>query len=363
MADLRLEHLYKRFGTVEVVTDVTLEVPDGELMVIVGPSGCGKTMLLRMIAGLEEITSGNVYIGQWLVNQVEARDRDIAMVFQNYALYPHMTVFDNMALNLKQRSLPKDVISTRIQEVVDLLEMKPYLYRRPQELSDGQRQRVALGRAIVRDPQVFLLDEPLSGLDAKLRVQTRTELLRIHKRLHRTTIFVTHDQIEAMTLGERIVVMNHGVIQQVGHPQELYQTPANLFVGTFIGSPPMNIFFNVPVVKGDGTLDLMIADQNIPLPVRVANRASPYLNSVLTVGVRAEDLTVVPDHPTAHLHGRVGMVERLGHEQLVHTYVWETLVAAYAPTLLDVKAGDPVAMMMNTSRLHFFDPITTEAIM
>src|SRR5579884_4321430 len=246
MARVVLEHVTKKFGEVLAVNDLNIDVRDREFLVLVGPSGCGKSTALRMIAGLEEATSGDIIIGDRRVNDVPPKDRDIAMVFQSYALYPHMSVYDNMAFGLKLRKVPKAEIDRRVKEAAEILGLENLLNRKPKQLSGGQRQRVALGRAIVRDPQVFLLDEPLSGLDAKLRVQTRTELLRIHKRLHRTTIFVTHDQIEAMTLGERIVVMNHGVIQQVGHPQELYQTPANLFVGTFIGSPPMNIFFNVP---------------------------------------------------------------------------------------------------------------------
>ena len=292
MAQVRLEHIYKKFGDLDVVKDVNLEIQDEEFLVLVGPSGCGKTTTLRMIAGLEEISSGNLYIGDTLVNNVAPKDRDIAMVFQNYALYPQMTVFDNMAFGLKLRNTPKSEIERRVNEVADMLELKPYLKRRPKELSGGQRQRVALGRAIVREPRVFLMDEPLSNLDAQLRVQTRAELSRVHQRIRRTTVYVTHDQVEAMTMGDRIVVMDRGVIQQVGAPQDLYDHPANQFVAGFIGSPAMNFFRNVRVERGDGALNANIADQSLRLPNRVVDAVGNYLNRDVTLGLRPEDLTI-----------------------------------------------------------------------
>ncbi|HKD76417.1 MAG TPA: sn-glycerol-3-phosphate ABC transporter ATP-binding protein UgpC, partial [Ktedonobacterales bacterium] len=292
MAQVRLEHIIKRFDEVEVVKDVSLDIQDEEFLVLVGPSGCGKTTILRMIAGLEEITSGNLYIGDKLVNNVPPKDRDIAMVFQNYALYPQMTVFDNMAFGLKLRSTPRPEIDRRVNEVAEMLELKPYLKRRPKELSGGQRQRVALGRAIVREPLVFLMDEPLSNLDAQLRVQTRAELSRVHQRIRRTTVYVTHDQVEAMTMGDRIVVMNYGVIQQIGAPQELYDHPANQFVAGFIGSPSMNFFRNARVAQADGALVATFADQSIRLPSRVAMAAREHVNREVTLGLRPEDLTI-----------------------------------------------------------------------
>ncbi len=239
MARVQFEHVYKRFNKVEVVHDINLDVKDKEFLVLVGPSGCGKSTVLRMVAGLEDASEGEIYIGDKMVNNVAPKDRDIAMVFQNYALYPHMSVFDNMAFGLKLRHFPKDQINQRVDEAADILGLQQFLKRKPKELSGGQRQRVALGRAIVREPQVFLMDEPLSNLDAKLRVQTRAEITRLHQRLQTTIIYVTHDQTEAMTMGSRIAVLNAGIIQQLGAPQELYDHPSNLFVAGFIGSPAM----------------------------------------------------------------------------------------------------------------------------
>ena len=240
MARVLFEHVYKRFNKVEVVHDINLDIKDKEFLVLVGPSGCGKSTCLRMVAGLEDVTEGELYIGDKLVNGVAPKDRDIAMVFQNYALYPHMSVFDNMAFGLKLRHFPKDQIQKRVAEAAEILGLQDFLKRKPKELSGGQRQRVALGRAIVREPQVFLMDEPLSNLDAKLRVQTRAEITKLHQRIQTTVIYVTHDQTEAMTMGSRIAVLNAGFIQQLGAPQELYDHPANLFVAGFIGSPAMN---------------------------------------------------------------------------------------------------------------------------
>src|SRR5579884_3459677 len=250
MARVQFDHVYKRFGKVEVVRDVSLDVKDKEFMVFVGPSGCGKSTCLRMIAGLEEPSEGEISIGDRVVNGVDPKDRDIAMVFQNYALYPHMSVFDNMAFGLKLRHFPKQEIKKRVEEAAGILGLEALLKRKPKELSGGQRQRVALGRAIVREAQVFLMDEPLSNLDAKLRVETRANIIKLHQNIQTTTIYVTHDQVEAMTMGNRIAVLNGGVIQQLGAPQELYDHPANLFVAGFIGSPAMNFFPGAQVEIG-----------------------------------------------------------------------------------------------------------------
>src|SRR5215471_20777507 len=251
MARVEFEHVYKRFNKVEVVHDINLDIKDKEFLVLVGPSGCGKSTCLRMVAGLEDVSEGDIYIGDRIVNNVAPKDRDIAMVFQNYALYPHMSVYDNMAFGLKLRHFPKDQINQRVAEAADILGLQQLLKRKPKELSGGQRQRVALGRAIVREAQVFLMDEPLSNLDAKLRVETRANIIKLHQRVQTTFVYVTHDQTEAMTMGSRIAVLDKGVVQQLGTPQELYDHPANLFTAGFIGSPAMNFFENVQVV-GDG---------------------------------------------------------------------------------------------------------------
>jgi multiple sugar transport system ATP-binding protein len=254
MARVQFEHIYKRFNKVEVVRDINIDIKDKEFMVFVGPSGCGKSTCLRMVAGLEEPSEGEIYIGERMVNGVDPKDRDIAMVFQNYALYPHMTVFDNMAFGLKLRHFPKQEIKKRVEDAAATLGLEALLKRKPKELSGGQRQRVALGRAIVREAQVFLMDEPLSNLDAKLRVETRANIIKLHQRIQTTTIYVTHDQVEAMTMGDRIAVLNAGIIQQIGAPQELYDHHENLFVAGFIGTPSMNFFHSAKVVgEGDST--------------------------------------------------------------------------------------------------------------
>src|SRR6266571_6313622 len=267
MARVEFEHVYKRFNKVEVVHDINLDIKDKEFLVLVGPSGCGKSTCLRMVAGLEEASEGDIFIGDRIVNGVPPKDRDIAMVFQNYALYPHMTVFDNMAFGLKLRHVAKDEIKKRVEDAAEILGLQPFLKRKPKELSGGQRQRVALGRAIVRDPQVFLMDEPLSNLDAKLRVQTRAEIAKIHQRVQTTFVYVTHDQTEAMTMGTRIAVLNGGIIQQLGPPQELYDHPSNLFVAGFIGSPSMNFFPGAKVTgEGDSTKVILEGVGQIGVP-------------------------------------------------------------------------------------------------
>src|SRR6266513_2956653 len=291
MAQVTMRSLNKMYDEVHAVKDVNLDIRDKEFVVLVGPSGCGKTTTLRMVAGLESITSGRVLIDDTVINQLAPMDRDIAMVFQNYALYPHMSVYDNMAFGLKMRKFERPEIDKRVREAADILGIGELLMRKPRQLSGGQRQRVALGRAIVRHPRVFLFDEPLSNLDAKLRVQMRVELKKLHLRLGTTAIYVTHDQVEAMTLGDRVVVMKDGVVQQVGEPLELYNTPANKFVAGFIGSPAMN-FANVKVTEANGSLLAENSGLRIKLPDAIAQRVRAHSSRDITLGIRPEDLTV-----------------------------------------------------------------------
>src|SRR5262250_1910965 len=318
MARVLLRNLNKMFDGVHAVRDVNLEIRDKEFVVLVGPSSCGKTTTLRMVAGLESITSGDVLIGDTVVNNLPPMDRDIAMVFQNYALYPHMTVYDNMAFGLKMRKFERTEIGKRVQEAAEILGMQNLLKRKPRQLSGGQRQRVALGRAIVRHPRVFLFDEPLSNLDAKLRVQMRVELKKIHYRLGTTAIYVTHDQVEAMTLGDRVVVMRDGVVQQVGEPLELYNAPANKFVAGFIGSPAMN-FATVTMTDGNGRLTASNDGMEIELPSTHAERLRGHIGEQMTLGIRPEDLRVAGDADPAGLtfSCKVEVVEQLGSEILL----------------------------------------------
>src|SRR5579859_5833901 len=322
MARVQFDHVYKRFGKVEVVHDINLDVNDKEFLVLVGPSGCGKSTLLRMVAGLEELSEGDIYIGDRVVNNVPPKDRDIAMVFQNYALYPHMSVFDNMAFSLKLRHFPKDQIDKRVEEAGELLGLQQL--RKRKELSGGQRQRVALGRAIVREPKVFLMDEPLSNLDAKLRVETRANITKLHQRIQTTVIYVTHDQTEAMTMGSRIAVLNAGFIQQLGAPQELYDHPSNLFVAGFIGSPSMNFFEGAKVVsEGDSTKIVLDSMGVVEVPPLYKEQARAAADKKLTFGIRPEhleDVTVIsPEaHSASAIEAQVDVVEHLGNELLVY---------------------------------------------
>src|SRR5215470_6384366 len=324
MARVLFDHVYKRFGKVEVVHDINLDIKDKEFLVLVGPSGCGKSTCLRMVAGLEEASEGDIKIGDRIVNGVDPKDRDIAMVFQNYALYPHMTVYDNMAFGLKLRHLPKNEIKKRVDDAAEILGLEKFLQRKPKELSGGQRQRVALGRAIVRDAQVFLLDEPLSNLDAKLRVQTRAEITKIHQRVQTTFIYVTHDQTEAMTMGTRIAVLNAGYIQQLGAPQELYDHPTNLFVAGFIGSPAMNFFDDVRVVsEGEATKIALNGSGQVVVPPLYAGQAREAVGKNLTFGIRPEhfdDAALVPSgaNGASTVQGTVEVVEHLGSEIQVY---------------------------------------------
>src|SRR5690349_2241935 len=335
MAQVLMKDLNKKYDEVHAVKDVNLHIRDKEFIVLVGPSGCGKTTTLRMLAGLEEITAGEIHIGDRLVNDLPPKDRDIAMVFQNYALYPHMTVYDNMAFGLKMRKFPKAEIAKRVKDAAEILGIRELLKRKPRQLSGGQRQRVALGRAIVRHPQVFLFDEPLSNLDAKLRVQMRVELKKLHERLGTTAIYVTHDQVEAMTLGDRVVVMRDGRVQQVGDPMELYNQPANRFVAGFIGSPAMN-FVSVRIAAENGSLWAESESLRIKVPAPIAPRLGSYAGKEATLGVRPEDLRIANGADTKDLSFDVAIevVERLGSEILLDVATGSTtMVASVEPNV------------------------------
>ncbi len=355
MATVTFEHVTKRFGDVVAVNDLSLQVRDGEFLVLVGPSGCGKTTVLRMLAGLEEETSGDIYIGDRLVNDVPPKDRDIAMVFQNYALYPHMTVYDNIAFGLKLRGMPKAEIERRVHEVAEVLGLGELLKRKPKELSGGQRQRVAVGRAIAREPAVFLMDEPLSNLDAKLRIQTRAELEKIHQRVGKTTIYVTHDQVEAMTMGDRIVVMKDGLLQQVGSPQDLHDHPVNLFVAGFIGSPSMNFF--PATVTAEGTADTGFA--KIPVAARAAAARD------VIVGIRPEDihdLSREGQNGKLPVDATVEVVEYLGNELQLHLAADGRTFVARVSTDTQTQPGKTLRIGFDLRKTHLFDKATEEAI-
>jgi multiple sugar transport system ATP-binding protein len=358
MASVTLEKVRKVYpGGVVAVAGADFSVRDGELLVLVGPSGCGKTTTLRMIAGLETITSGTLKIGDRIVNDVEPKDRDIAMVFQNYALYPHMTVAENLGFGLKLRGESREEIGKRVKESADLLELGPYLDRLPRALSGGQRQRVALGRALVRSPQVYLLDEPLSNLDAKLRLSTRQEIARLHRRVQTTMIYVTHDQIEAMTLGQRIVVFKTGEIQQIDTPMNLYTKPQNVFVAGFLGSPAMN-FFRGKLVRADG---LQLQCKGAPLPLGTPAGLDAYIDRDLIVGIRPESLHVSPGD-ALHIGAQLDVVEPVGNEVFLHlTRDGDTLVVR-EPMQQIPAPGSTLTLNYATSSLHFFDAQTEKRI-
>ncbi len=348
MAAIRLEALKKNYGAVNVIPGIDLTIADREFVVFVGPSGCGKSTLLRIIAGLEPIDGGNLYIGERRVNDVPPAQRDIAMVFQDYALYPHMTVYDNMAFGLETRATPKDEIARRVKRAAEQLHITEYLDRKPKALSGGQRQRVAMGRAMVRNPQVFLFDEPLSNLDAKLRGEVRTEIKALAQQLQTTMVFVTHDQVEAMTMADRIVILKAGVVQQVGTPQQVYNEPANAFVAGFIGSPTMNFF---DVQRGEGGLRL--ADNTL-LPLSAARLATLGERSTLRLGVRPEHLRLQPAGPGS-VAVKVGVVEPLGSDTLVYfDFEGTRHVARVAPEETPTT-GDTVHLGVVTERAHLFD--------
>jgi multiple sugar transport system ATP-binding protein len=369
MANLSLRHVKKVYpGNVTAVKDFSVEIEHKEFIVLVGPSGCGKTTTLRMIAGLEEISEGELYIGDKLVNDVAPKDRDIAMVFQNYALYPHMTVYENMAFGLKLKKVPKAEIDERVKKAATLLEIEHLLDRRPKALSGGQRQRVALGRAMVREPKVFLMDEPLSNLDAKLRVQMRTEISKLHKRLNTTFIYVTHDQTEAMTMGTRIVIMKDGDIQQIDSPQSAYDKPTNLFVAGFIGSPQMNIFRGTVVEEG-GKVAIKLADGTVlGLTPEVAAKLKDngYVTKEVYIGIRPEHLheaeidPLTSDYST--ITGKVEVAELMGSETYLYFTKCDKQVIARVDAKTKKRAGDTVELQLHWDKVHLFDVETEKAI-
>ena len=365
MASIRYNHVWKRFGDVVAVKDLDIEIADREFLVFVGPSGCGKSTSLRLLAGLEEISEGEIYIGDRLVNDVPPKDRDIAMVFQSYALYPHMSVYENMAFGLKLRKTPKYEIDRRVKEAANVLGIPELLERKPKQLSGGQRQRVAVGRAIVRDPAVFLMDEPLSNLDAKLRVQARAEISKLHQRLETTFIYVTHDQVEAMTMGTRIAVLNAGVLQQIDTPQNLYDYPSNVFVAGFIGSPAMN-FFDAKVVESDGKVMVDTGDFRVTVPEDRKDIYKPYLGKDVTFGIRPEDIHdpqySPPGIKESKLEANVTVTELMGNEVVVYLETDQHEFLGRFDPRTDVSVGKKTQVAMNMGNMHIFDRETEEAV-
>ena len=371
MASVSLQHIYKVYsGNVTAVSDFTLDIEDKEFIVLVGPSGCGKSTTLRMVAGLEEISDGELYIGDKLVNDVAPKDRDIAMVFQNYALYPHMTVYDNMAFGLKLRKTPKDEIKRRVEEAAKILDIAHLLNRKPKALSGGQRQRVALGRAIVREPKVFLFDEPLSNLDAKLRVAMRTEITKLHQRLQTTFIYVTHDQTEAMTMASRIVVMKDGVVQQVDTPQNLYDYPTNEFVAGFIGSPQMN-FFDVKLDREGQDVVAKFGENKIIVPPSKISKFvdESYIGKEVVMGIRPENIhdseEKLAEFSTAVIDVDVEVTELMGSETYLYlsTTGKEGNIVARVDPRTTSRAGNKIKIALDINRLHFFDKETEKTIL
>ena len=367
MASVTYVHVYKHFGDVVAVDDLDIQIEDREFLVFVGPSGCGKTTSLRLLAGLEELSEGDIYIGDRLVNDVAPKDRDIAMVFQSYALYPHMSVYDNMAFGLKLRKTPKAEIGKRVKEAADILGIGDLLDRKPKQLSGGQRQRVAVGRAIVRDPAVFLMDEPLSNLDAKLRVQARAEISKLHQRLGTTFIYVTHDQTEAMTMGTRIAVMKDGLLQQIASPQVLYDTPHNIFVAGFIGSPSMN-FFDVTLTGAKDELYLDGGPFRLRVPPDKAQvfAQQGYLGKEVIFGIRPEDIYdaeyVAPGIYEQRMQTTVDVTELMGNEVFVYLLVGDKLFIARVEPRTRARVGNAFDAVVNMDRMHIFDRDTEAAI-
>lgn len=362
MAQVILEKVTKKFGDVTAVNAIDLVIQDGEFMVLVGPSGCGKTTLLRMVAGLEELSAGTIRIGDRVVNDVPPKNRDIAMVFQNYALYPHMNVYDNMAFALKLRKFPKEEINKRVTEAAHILGIEALLARKPKQLSGGQRQRVALGRAMVRQPAVFLFDEPLSNLDAKLRVQMRTELSKLHFQLKTTSIYVTHDQVEAMTMGSKIAIIKDGLLQQTGTPLDIYEKPRNHFVAGFIGSPPMN-FFSGQIKTNDGALQVVADGLQVPLPDSYKAKLAEVKGEEFTFGIRPEHLHdaefyTTGKKETAIFNGMVDAVEPMGAESYVHANFGTNRLVARVSPYTRARFGAPVQLVLETDKIHIFDKHT-----
>ena len=364
MAEVILKNICKSYDNgFNAVKNVNINIEDKEFVVLVGPSGCGKSTTLRMIAGLEDISKGELYIGDKLVNDVEPKERDIAMVFQNYALYPHMTVFDNMAFALKLRKVPKAEIEEKVREAAKILDIEHLLKRKPKALSGGQRQRVALGRAIVRHPKVFLMDEPLSNLDAKLRVQMRTEIIKLYRKLQTTFIYVTHDQVEAMTMGTRIVVMKDGVIQQVDSPQNIYNYPANVFVAGFIGSPQMN-FLEGRIEREGNEIFAVFGDNAIVLPKEKANTLikEGYIGKTVTLGIRPEhlddDAELIAANPNSIVKGNVEVIELMGAESYIYTKCGRDSLNVRVEGTTELKIGEVAKLYLRSEKLHVFDKET-----
>jgi multiple sugar transport system ATP-binding protein len=365
MAQVALRNIVKMFDKTPAVQGIDLDIADREFIVLVGPSGCGKSTTLRMIAGLEEATSGEIFIGDQLVNDVPPKDRDIAMVFQNYALYPHMTVYENMSFGLRLKKFPKQEIKQRVEAAAQILDITPLLDRRPKQLSGGQRQRVAMGRAIVRNPKVFLFDEPLSNLDAKLRVQMRTEIKKVHQKVTTTTVYVTHDQVEAMTLADRVVVMNAGRIEQIGPPNELYHNPKTRFVAGFIGSPAMN-FLPARVVNGGSSLSVRLSDQlSLPVPENRTARYKPFVDKEVVFGLRPEDI-IEPRSETlpgsAAFDVQLDVVEPMGMETMVYFIIDGVEVCGRVNPTAAKNAGETMRLVADLNHMHLIDPATDQII-
>ncbi len=365
MASVTFDHVFKRFGEVIAVNDLNIEIADQEFLVLVGPSGCGKTTALRCLAGLEEITDGRILIGDRMVNDVAPKDRDIAMVFQSYALYPHMSVFDNMAFGLKLRKVPKDEIKRRVEFAAGMLGIEGLLDRKPRQLSGGQRQRVAVGRAIVREPKVFLFDEPLSNLDAKLRVETRANISKLHQQLKTTFIYVTHDQVEAMTMASRIAVINKGILQQIDTPQKLYDHPDNIFVAGFIGSPSMN-FFKGKLVRSDGKLLVEGGSFKVEVPPDRLDRYSRFIDKPVILGIRPEDIQdpnfLPPGIYPQSVDAKVDVTELMGNEIFLYLTSGEHAFVARVDPRTKVSMGDATTVSFNMHNMHLFDPDTEKTI-
>jgi multiple sugar transport system ATP-binding protein len=365
MAGVSYDHVYKRFGEVIAVNDLNITIEDREFLVLVGPSGCGKSTALRLLAGLEDISDGRIFIGDKVVNDVAPKDRDIAMVFQSYALYPHMSVYDNMAFGLKLRKTPKEEIKRRVENAADILGIRQLLDRKPRQLSGGQRQRVAVGRAIVREPKVFLFDEPLSNLDAKLRVETRANISRLHQSLQTTFIYVTHDQVEAMTMASRIAVMNQGILMQIDTPQNLYDLPDNIFVAGFIGSPAMN-FFNAQVRKDDGKLYVDGGSFNVQIPEERTATYAPYVDKQVVFGIRPEDIHdphfAPPGIQPQLIDANADVTELMGNEIFIYLNSGEHNFVARVDPRTRIRMGDKVQLAFNMFNMHIFDRDTELAV-